>query len=130
MEIHTKADIPCQKRTFVIYKPFINCQNCLRNLNPEQCQYGRRIKDYCQFFKKELPLPKKDATDEELLAWNRDNQERAQKCDYWTPSSMHIAADLSDQSLDYEVDGPENLSIEADSEYAAQLKILFTGGQL
>ena len=113
-------NVEIQERVFKIYKPFISCSVCLRNLNQEQMKRGRYIKNYCNYFKEPLVDPYDSNYDIQV------DRNKAANCPYWLPGSMHIAADLSyiyPESI-------ENLTIEIEKTHADRLNQLFNENQI
>ena len=43
--------VPVQERTLRIYKPFIRCATCARNLDTEKMKHGYYSKTYCNYLK-------------------------------------------------------------------------------
>lgn len=116
----SNKDVIVQERTFIIYKDFIKCANCIRNVDPEQMLRGRYNKDYCQFYKIRL----KNAYNEDYDL--KEDQERAQKCPHWLPQSMSIAADLTYIKPIEPIEKP--FSIEEN--HADRLNSLFSQGEI
>lgn len=124
-----RAEVEIQERTFYIYKPFISCMNCQRNMNPEQRQYGRIVKNYCQFKKQDLPLPKNNRDLDELKTWNEEHCKRAQACPMWLPSLIHPAAELTAECVGTEQPVEESILV-TNSQLANGLKAMFSSGQV
>lgn len=113
-------EVKIQERTFKIYKDFIACETCLRNLNQPEMHHGRYIKNYCNYYK--IDLLDRRSRDFDIEA----DRTRAANCPYWTPCSMSIAADLT--YLDPTV--ARNTTMLIEEQHANRLNQLFNEGKI
>jgi len=74
----TKA-VPVQERTLRIYKPFIRCATCARNIDTEKIKHGFYSKTYCNYYKEARPDQYKADYDIEK------DRKVAQHCKFYLP---------------------------------------------
>lgn len=114
MEKETKL-VPVQERTLRIYKPFIRCATCARNLDGEKMKKGFYSKTYCNQFKE-------SRQDQYLADYDIEKDRKiAQHCQYYLPE----CGTLTD--LTYLKPFPVvNEFFELDKEHADNLNSLFS----
>lgn len=103
--------VPVQERTLRIYKPFIRCATCARNINTEKMQHGFYEKTYCNFYKQERQDQYK--ADYDIIKDRRI----AQHCQYYLPEIGTLADlsyikpyDIINDYIDLPKDHAENLN--------------------
>lgn len=110
-----KTAVEVQERTFRLVKNFIRCATCVRNVDIEKMKTGYYIQNYCNYFKEKLVSPYDPAYSID------EDREKAQKCPYYLPMSLTVAADLSDMQP-FEI---VNTSFEVTEAHAKGLEELF-----
>ena len=80
-----KQLVPVQVRTLRIYKPFIRCATCVRNIDGQKMQHGFYSKTYCNQFK--------EARQDQYSADYNIEKDRklAQHCKHYLPEIGTIA---------------------------------------
>lgn len=80
--------VPVQERTLRIYKPFIRCATCARNLDVEKIKHGFYSKTYCNYYKESRP-------DQYGVDYDIEQDRKiAQHCKYYLPE-IGTLADLT-----------------------------------
>lgn len=115
MNNEDKKLVPVQERTLRIYKPFIRCATCARNLDPEKIKKGFYSKSYCNFYKESRQDPYKADYDIEK------DRKIAQHCKFYLPE-IGTLTDLT-YLQPYEI---VDDFFELDKDHAENLEQLFT----
>lgn len=106
--------VPVQERTLRIYKPFIRCSTCARNLNKERMQFGFYEKTFCNHFGE--PRKNQYLADYDI----EEDRKLAQHCPFYLPE-IGTLPDLT-YIEPFEI---VNDMFELDKEHAENLKQFF-----
>ena len=117
--------VKCQERIYCFLNDSISCVNCIHNLNPEQIQRGRRIKDFCNVHKEKLANPNSP----EFTLFNMGGKEsneyelhcKGLACKYYLPDLIDIGFVLNEGEYT-----PNEVEIEVSDIHAEGLSQVYT----